>query len=922
MRGSALRVRENEQMCLLLQNWKGLFFSTVCSCLPFLVMCADAPLYLSIKAFHKRELPNKFYCEKPQTCPEIGCQSTKIFKPRNFTVHMKAEHGDPKDIKCTEHKVCQAKEPKKLYNAFTLSRHIIEYNAGVKQKEKKQPCDHSDCRGLTKQRTPRMLIYHKKMNHGEAKTLPCSYHDLCKRRYRPKLYNAYGLVRHQKIVEQRLKEILNATRCTHSDCSQDETLYPKTEMKHHWKAEHGEKKGLWCTKHLDCKYQSKQYNSYTYGLHMKHREYASRRKSSDSARKCTHPKCVRSRRKLTQRQMQNHWKTSHGGPATSCEVHEGCRDSSLRYNKHTLPIHIASVRREEQSKKQGPWLKCSSPICVDNTKEYHPRALVEHQRRHDKQKIYECKEKDCEDGDKLFDKKTFQEHQFQHAMRNRGCASCDHDDCRGSPLLFEEAMLVDHKLEYHQTKQCERCTHVDCQGSENVYNLWTMAEHMLRHRAPESLSLDSEDEFEDEQEDDESAEVAFNFETDCDFDDQDHDKEVGDQDFDDIFDDLDYEDQNKPDSNDQSENADSEEALGQFKKHETPNAHLTEEANPDIVIDETPRPLQIIRVEASENEPVSWTVRKTYCPVVNCRLNKPDAIAINDLPLHVEDIHGLSRRDPRLRLYASIICTFPGCKKTISPLSLTGHVNGAHNEFDAVRCSHADCKHNQCLYTPRQKKIHMLTHAPKTLKCNEPGCEDSDLLYNEKSLRGHIYRHPIKLFCPFRDCGTPLRSCSNMHSHVFIQHNIQTTLANLKAAACTAFNVCLPGQLKMEAHSSPRDDLTSASERQLEHFLQDHVRKSKVGSAQMDDDQDGALDGNRSLEFEEKEAGEVLMSIEECDGDSEDGDSDEDVSDDSEELAHGSDPATLVETHEIGAMLNCASSVRSSRPSISCEKLC
>ena len=70
-----------------------------------------------------------------------------------FTYHMKAEHGDPKDIKRTEHKDCQAKQPKKLYNAFTLSQHINDRKANAKGKENKQPCDHSDCRGRTKQPT-------------------------------------------------------------------------------------------------------------------------------------------------------------------------------------------------------------------------------------------------------------------------------------------------------------------------------------------------------------------------------------------------------------------------------------------------------------------------------------------------------------------------------------------------------------------------------------------------------------------------------------------------------------------------------------------------------------------------------------------------------------------------------------------------
>lgn len=502
---------------------------------------------LSVRVNNGREQPDKFYCEQPQTCPEIGCQNTKVLKPESFTAHMRAEHGDPKDIECTEHKVCQAEEPKKLYNAFTLSKHISDYKAYAKQMENKQPCDHSDCRGLTKRYSGRMLKRHKKLNHSEAKTLPCSYHE--------------------------------------------------------------------------------------------------------------------------------------------------------------------------------------------------------------------------------------------------------------------------------------------------------------------------------------------------------------------------------------SENADSEEALGQFIKHETPNAHPTEGANTDIVIDEAPRHLQIIRVEASESEPVSWKLRKTHCPVVNCQLNKPDAIAINDLPMHVEDIHGLLRRDPRLRLYADVICTFPGCKlkNAISQFSLAEHVNTWHNESNAVRCSHEDCKHVQRLYNPEQEHLHMSTHAPKTLKCNRPGCEDTDLLYNKSTLSAHIYGHSIKLFCPFRDCGAHLSSWSSMQHHVFARHNFQTTLAKLEAAASTAFNFSLPGQLNMEMLPSPGDDLTSASERQLDHFLQILARESKVDFAQIDYDQDGVLDGDRSLEFEEKDAEEVLMSTEECDGDSENGDLDEDVSDDSDEFAYGPDPAT---TNEFHAILECTSSVRNSRPFISCEKLC
>ena len=140
-------------MCLSYESSKDLSFCTVRSRLPFPVMCTDTRLYLSIKGINGRELPDRFHREKPHSYPKINYQNTKVFKPTAFTYHMKAEHGDPKDIKCTEHKDCQAKEPKKLHNAFTLSQHINDHKVNAKGKEIKQPCDHSDCRGLTKQPT-------------------------------------------------------------------------------------------------------------------------------------------------------------------------------------------------------------------------------------------------------------------------------------------------------------------------------------------------------------------------------------------------------------------------------------------------------------------------------------------------------------------------------------------------------------------------------------------------------------------------------------------------------------------------------------------------------------------------------------------------------------------------------------------------
>ena len=52
-------------------------------------------------------------------------------------------------------------------------------------------------------------------------------------------------------------------------------------------------------------------------------------------------------------------------------------------------------------------------------------------------------------------------------------------------------------------------------------------------------------------------------------------------------------------------------AFGQSIEDGRPHAHYENEANPEIIIDETARPLQVIRVETSENEPAFWKVGST-----------------------------------------------------------------------------------------------------------------------------------------------------------------------------------------------------------------------------------------------------------------------------------------------------------------------
>lgn len=113
----------------------------------------------------------------------------------------------------------------------------------------------------------------------------------------------------------------------HSDCSEDKTFNPRTAKERRRNLEHGGSKGSRGAQHLSCKHQNTQYNQYTYGLHPIQRERYRRRRNSDYARKCIHPECVRSRRKLPPAQMTKHWMTRHEGPTIFYEVHKGCRDS-------------------------------------------------------------------------------------------------------------------------------------------------------------------------------------------------------------------------------------------------------------------------------------------------------------------------------------------------------------------------------------------------------------------------------------------------------------------------------------------------------------------------------------------------------------------------------------------------------------------
>ena len=857
-----------------------------------------------------RSLPDEFYTETARSCPRADCSNTTVFKPNSFTQHMKSEHGDPKNMECMAHEACRTIEPRRLYNAFTLQMHMkgVKCKADIKAKGK-QPCGHDDCRGATERYAQEQLEHHQKLYHGELRNLYCTEHDRCKSKMNPRSYNTYGLSQHLKSVEKDRRALLLARRCSHPDCSGNEDLYSKRQMKHHCKAEHGERKDLRCSQHLKCIYKTTQYNEYTFSLHMRAMGYYNRRMIPSFAQRCTHPECARSRRKFSYGQMKWHWMTRHGGPTSLCQAHASCKGSRKKYNKFTLSSHIATVRRMERSMTQGPWLRCSYPPCVDTTEQYHPIALARHQRGHKNQQIHRCNDGACEDHDELFDWKALQEHRFEHAMKDSGCVQCDHDDCVGSPLWFVEALLVVHKEVYHKVKHSERCPHVDCHGSEHVYNLWTMIEHRLCHQAPVSSLVEFEDEGEDEDEDEESSGVIVNVENDSK-----DDRDYANLDFDDLdLDDLDLDEQDEQGNDDQassdsdSEYAGSEEAFGQLVKDRTSIAHDDNKASHNIEIDESPRTLQIIFVAVSEDKPAHWRVRNINCPVMGCLLNRPDGLSLQSIHRHVENEHGLSRHDPRLGISGRACCTVPGCKhkKPLRVLRLLQHVRELHGGFDTILCVHVDCKNNQTRYTPTQARRHMSTvHAPKIIKCKLPGCEASEVVYNRLMLYQHTSSCHVKLSCLKPDCGTTVCSWRNLRRHLFVGHDVQVSLEHVRAAAS--------GSVTIEFHSHSTSELQTIQGNALTAVGQFGSADDHHIEEEEEEDSCSSEDGSYSMD-ERVEDSDDSISVE---------DSDIDDSGDEADSAPGPKAETVNRRGEIEMILRCAISVCISRPSVCGKESC
>lgn len=87
------------------------------------------------------------------------------------------------------------------------------------------------------------------------RTLYCTQHGQCKSKSNPRSYNIYGLSQHLKSVEKDHKTPLIARRCFRPDCSVNEILHSKRQMKRQSKSEHGQLKCLRCCQHLSCNYK-------------------------------------------------------------------------------------------------------------------------------------------------------------------------------------------------------------------------------------------------------------------------------------------------------------------------------------------------------------------------------------------------------------------------------------------------------------------------------------------------------------------------------------------------------------------------------------------------------------------------------------------------------------------------------------------
>ena len=141
---------------------------------------------------------------------------------------MRSEHGELKNMECTEHEACRTRDPRNLFNAFTLHLYMDQAKAKSDIKAKaKQPCGHDDCRGAAEGYAQEQLEHHPKLYHGELRTPYCARHDRCKSKSNPRSYNTYGSSNHLKSVERDRKALLIALRCSPATVQETRTCVPK-----------------------------------------------------------------------------------------------------------------------------------------------------------------------------------------------------------------------------------------------------------------------------------------------------------------------------------------------------------------------------------------------------------------------------------------------------------------------------------------------------------------------------------------------------------------------------------------------------------------------------------------------------------------------------------------------------------------------
>ena len=377
-----------------------------------------------------------------------------------------------------------------------------------------------------------------------------------------------------------------------------------------------------------------------------------------------------------------------------------------------------------------------------------------------------------------------------------------------------------------------------------------MIEHRLRHQVPGSSSIDFGDEFEDEDEEDESGGMVLNIDREYRHDDQD-------------LDDLDDDEQGRQENNEQSS-------------------------------DENSLHLQIIRVEACDDEPAYLAIEKTHCPIKHCRQNRPNSIRVSTLPGHLEEMHMLSRQDPRLRIFEKVNCLFPNCSSKLSLKSIEDHVSNMHNKSSTTRCNHVDCKDNQHPYSPKRLKQHIRDfHTSMTIELDLLDYQTSEVLYDSHSYYNFSTGHRVELFCFIPGCGAPLRSWKNLHRHAFIAHGIQEKLEKIQAAASGSANVSFNNKSN---HQERQDN--------------EPTRVGEVGVA----DDHGV--GYAEEEEEEEDLGDDISDEDSDDGNISGEDSDDDVVGEEDNSACDPEDETVKRRYEIWTILNCAIDVKTPCPSV------